>query len=172
MTNLMGFIQLRISVGSMKLSRKSDYALRALMALVERYGHGSAPLSVREIAYRYDVPRKFLEHIMLEMKSQGWVESIPGRDGGFRLAKSPETITMGEVVRHFDGILAPISCVSTSHYEPCSQEGVCRFRRVLLDVRNYIARLMDKSTLATVFAGPVVSRDEVFSPGMIYGDGI
>lgn len=154
----------------MKLSRKSDYALRALMSLVGHYGQG--PISVREIAERNDIPRKFLENIMLEMKSQGWVASISGRDGGFTLAKPPGEITMGQVVRHFDGILAPISCVSTSHYEPCSQEGVCRFRRVLLDIRNYIARLMDTATLASVFAGPVVRREEVFTPGMIYGEGI
>jgi Rrf2 family protein len=154
----------------MKLSRKSDYALRALMMLVAHVGKG--PVSVREIADRNDISRKFLENILLEMKSQGWVASIAGRDGGFVLAKPPEQITMGQVVRYFDGILAPISCVSTSHYEACSQEGVCRFRRVLLDIRNYIARLMDTATLSSVFAGPIVRHDEVFTPGLMYGDGI
>lgn len=154
----------------MKLSRKSDYALRALFTLVENYGRG--PISIREIAERNDIPRRFLEQIMLDMKSRGWVESIAGRDGGFILAKSPDDITMGQVVRHFDGILAPISCVSTSHYEPCSQEGVCRFRRVLLDIRNYVSRLMDDATLSRVFTGAIVRREEVFSPDMVYGEGI
>ena len=140
------------------------------MSLVGHYGQG--PISVRELSERNDIPRKFLENIMLEMKSQGWVTSVSGRDGGFALAKPPAEITMGQVVRYFDGILAPIACVSTSHYEACSQEGVCRFRRVLLDIRNYIARLMDTATLASVFAGPVVRREEVFTPGMIYGEGI
>ena len=65
---------------------------------------------------------------MLDLKSRGWVESLPGRDGGFVLAKPPGEITLGEVVRHFDGILSPVGCVSTSHYEPCSQESFCRFR--------------------------------------------
>ena len=152
----------------MKLSRKSDYALRALFSLVAYRGQG--PISIRVLAEENDIPRRFLEQIMLDLKSRGWVESIAGRDGGFVLAKKPEEITMGEIVRHFDGILAPISCVSTSHYEACSQEGVCRFRRVMLDIRNYIARLMDAATLESVFAGPVVRRDEVFSPGMIYGE--
>lgn len=154
----------------MKLSRKSDYALRALMALVGKYGQG--PVSIREMAGTYDIPRKFLEHIMLDLKSQGWVQSVPGRDGGFILAKRPEEITMGQIVRFFDGILAPIACVSTSHYEPCSQEGTCRFRRVLLNIRNYVARLMDGATLAAVFSGAIVSRDEVFSPELMCGDGI
>jgi Rrf2 family protein len=156
--------------GSMKLSRKSDYALRALFSLVAHRGQG--PISIRVLAEENDIPRRFLEQIMLDLKSRGWVESIAGRDGGFVLAKKPEEITMGEIVRHFDGILAPISCVSTSHYEACSQEGVCRFRRVMLDIRNYIARLMDNATLSTVFASAVVRREEVFSPELNYGDGI
>jgi Rrf2 family protein len=156
--------------GSMKLSRKSDYALRALFSLVAYRGQG--PVSIRVLAEQNDIPRRFLEQIMLDLKSRGWVESIAGRDGGFVLAKKPEEITMGEIVRHFDGILAPISCVSTSHYEACSQEGVCRFRRVMLDIRNYIARLMDEATLSTVFAGSIVRREEVFSPELNYGDGI
>jgi Rrf2 family protein len=155
---------------SMKLSRKSDYALRALFCLVAYRGQG--PISIRIIAEQNDIPRRFLEQIMLDLKSRGWVESIAGRDGGFVLAKKPEEITMGEIVRHFDGILAPISCVSTSHYEACSQEGVCRFRRVMLDIRNYIARLMDGATLSSVFAAAIVRREEVFSPELTYGDGI
>ena len=154
----------------MKLSRKSDYALRALFCLVAHRGEG--PISIRIIAEQNDIPRRFLEQIMLDLKSRGWVESIAGRDGGFVLAKKPEEITMGEIVRHFDGILAPIACVSTSHYEACSQEGSCRFRRVMLDIRNYIARLMDGATLSTVFAAAIVRRDEVFSPEFNYGDGI
>jgi len=154
----------------MRLSRKSDYALRALFTLVAHYGQG--PISIRELAERNDVPRRFLEHIMLDLKSKGWVRSIPGRIGGFELGKRPEEITMGEVVRHFDGILAPIGCVSTSHYEPCSQEPHCRFRRVLLDIRNYTARRMDQADLATVFAGAPVRHEEVFASEFTGGDGI
>ena len=63
----------------MKLSRKSDYALRAMMSLVGHYGQG--PVSIRTLAERHDIPRKFLENIMLDLKSQGWVESVAGRDG-------------------------------------------------------------------------------------------
>lgn len=154
----------------MKLSKKSDYALRALFTLVEHRGRG--PVSIREIAEKNDIPRRFLEQIMLDLKARGWVLSIPGRIGGFELAKDPSEITMGQVVRHFDGVLAPIPCVSTSHYEPCSREGACRFRRVMLDIRNYVSRMMDSATLAKVFAGSIVRREEVFSPEMTYGDGI
>lgn len=154
----------------MKLSRKSDYALRALMTLVERFGQG--PVSIRELSEINDVPRRFLEHIMLEMKAKGWVNSIAGRIGGFELAKRPEEISMGQIVRHFDGLLAPIGCVSVSNYEKCSQEKTCRFRRVLLEIRNYTSRLMDEANLAEVFGSAPVTQLEVFSAAFIGGDGI
>lgn len=166
----MDILQATESLVPMKLSRKSDYALRALMTLVERYGKG--PVSIRELAEKNDVPRGFLEHIMLDLKSQGIVNSIAGRVGGFVLARDPEEITMGEIVRHFDGLLAPIGCVSVSSYEPCSQEATCRFRRVLLDIRNYTARKMDSATLAEVFGSAPVTTEEVFAPVFIGGDGI
>lgn len=154
----------------MKLSRKSDYALRALFTLVDEFGEG--PVSIRVLAERNDIPRRFLEQIMLEMKSQGWVESIPGRDGGFVLAKRPDQLTMGAVVRFFDGILGPIGCVSMTHYEPCSQEASCRFRRVLLDIRNYTAKRMEEADLATIAAAAPVRRDEVFAEQFSLGGGI
>jgi Rrf2 family protein len=154
----------------MKLSMKSDYALRALFTLVEHYGAG--PIPIRELARRNDVPKRFLEHIMIELKQKGWVRSVAGRDGGYVLAKSPDSITMGQIVRHFDGLLAPIACVSASHYQRCSQERVCRFRRILLEFRNFSARLMDQSSLAAVCAGKPVSEAEVFAQALIDGDGI
>lgn len=154
----------------MKLSKKTDYALRALFTLVERYGQ--RPVSMNELAKINDVPKRFLEHIMLDLKKQGWVESTPGRSGGYVLARDPNSITMGQVVRYFDGILAPIGCVSMSHYEPCSQAYVCRFRRVLLEVRNMTARYMDGATLGAVYAGQPVSNEEIFRTDFEGGGGI
>jgi Rrf2 family protein len=145
----------------MKLSRKSDYALRALVYLTLNRTRG--PISIRELAVENDVPKRFLEQIMLEMKGKGWVTSAAGRIGGFKLAKEPDAITMGQVVRHFDGVLAPVWCVSVNQYQPCSQEPKCRFRRVLLDARNYVSLLMEQATLSKVALGSVVTRDEVFS---------
>lgn len=153
----------------MWVSKKSDYALRALFTLVDHYG--GTPIPIRELARRNDVPKRFLEQIMLALKAKGWVDSTAGIRGGYFLAKSPDKITMGEVVRHFDGVLAPIGCVSVKAYERCSQEPVCRFRRVFLDVRNYVANLMDRSTLSDVSKGAPVSQDEV-SAGFIGGEGI
>ncbi len=153
----------------MRISKKTDYALRALFTLVDHYGNG--PIPIRELARRNDVPKRFLEQIMLDLKAQGWVKSHAGIRGGYILAKKPEKITMGEVVRHFDGILAPIGCVSVTGYERCSQEPVCKFRRIFLDARNYIAGAMDRATLAEVAKGPPVTRREV-SAGFVGGEGI
>src|ERR1019366_5706056 len=113
-----------------KLSKKADYAFRVLFTLVDQQGTG--PMSMTQLAKRNDVPKKFLEHIMLDLKARGWVDSSPGRHGGYVLATAPERITMGQVVRHFDGLMAPIGCVSVSRNERCTQAHRCRFRRVLL----------------------------------------
>ncbi|HEV2437037.1 MAG TPA: Rrf2 family transcriptional regulator [Verrucomicrobiae bacterium] len=153
----------------MRISKRTDYALRALFTLLDHYR--GAPIPIRELARRNDVPKRFLEQIMLDLKAQGWVDSVAGIRGGYVLARSPEKITMGEVVRHFDGVLAPIECVSVMGYKRCSQEPVCRFRRVFLDTRNYIAGVMDRATLAEVAKGLPVSRQEV-SANFNGGEGI
>jgi Rrf2 family protein len=154
----------------MQLSMRTDYALRALFTLVEH--HGGQPIPIAELARRNDVPKRFLEHIMLDLKERGWVSSVAGKRGGYVLARSPERITMGEVVRHFDGYLAPIACVSVTDYKRCSQEPVCRFRRILLQSRNMVARLMDESTLADVMRGRPVSDREIAAHQGIDGEGI
>ncbi len=156
----------------MRVSKKTDYALRALFTLVEH--HGGAPIPIRELARRNDVPKRFLEQIMLGLKSQGWVDSTAGIRGGYFLARNPAKITMGEVVRYFDGILAPIDCVSVTGYQRCSQESVCRFRRVFFDARNYVAKLMDAATLAEVARGLPLTTKELTTgfTGFTGGEGI
>jgi Rrf2 family protein len=150
----------------MRISKRTDYALRALFTLVEFHGHG--PIPIRELARRNQVPKRFLEHILLDLKSQGWVTSLAGIRGGYQLAKAPEKITMGEIVRFFDGVISPIGCVSVSNYTRCSQEPVCRFRRVFLEARNFLTTLMDRATLADVAKGAPVTRHEVFA---VFSDG-
>lgn len=149
---------------------RTDYALRALVTLAEHWK--GLPIPIRELARRNDVPRKFLEQILLDLKAQGWVASMAGVRGGYVLARPPEKITLGQVVRHFDGILAPIACVSVHSYRRCSQEPVCKFRRVFLQVRNAAAQLMDHSTLADVIRSAPVSTSEVMSEAFSEGAGI
>jgi Rrf2 family protein len=153
----------------MRVSKRTDYALRALFTLVDH--HRGVPIPIRELARRNDIPKRFLEQIMLDLKSQGWVESAAGVRGGYVLGRSPDKITMGEVVRHFDGILAPIDCVSVTRYKRCSQEPVCRFRRVFFDARNYVAGIMDRTTLAEVARGLPLKKREL-STGFTEGEGI
>jgi Rrf2 family protein len=153
----------------MRVSKKTDYALRVMFTLVDHFG--GAPIPIRELARRNDVPKRFLEQIMLDLKAQGWVASTAGIRGGYVLAKNPAKITMGESVRPFDGILAPIECVSVTGYNRCTQESVCRFRRVFLDARNYVAGVMDRSTLGEVAKILPVSKLEVAS-GFTEGEGI
>jgi len=140
-----------------------------MFTLVDHYR--GAPIPIRELARRNDVPKRFLEQIMLDLKTQGWVDSVAGIRGGYVLARNPEKITMGEIVRYFDGVLAPIDCVSVKGYKRCSQEPVCRFRRVFLDTRNYIAGVMDLATLAEVARGTPVSKREL-STDFTGGEGI
>jgi Rrf2 family protein len=154
----------------MRLSRKADYALRVMLMLVDRKGDG--PISLTELAKKNDVPKRFLEHIMLSLKTQGWVASTAGRAGGYVLALPPERITLGQIIRHFDGVVAPVGCVSTSDFEPCSQSSTCRFRRVLLDIRNLTAAHLDNATLARVSHSEPVADQEVFKLELISGDGI
>src|ERR1700744_2256785 len=153
----------------MRVSKRTDYALRALFTLVDHFG--GLPFPIRELARRNDAPKRFLEQIMLPLKSQGWVDSSAGIRGGYFLAKNPSKITMGEVVRHFDGILAPIDCVSVTGYARCTQDSFCRFRRVFFDARNYVAGLMDKSTLADVAKGLPLTKSEVYA-GFSGGRGV
>jgi len=154
----------------MKLSKRTDYALRAIFTLVEEYP--GKPISIRELARVNRVPKRFLEQILLDMKTQGWIESYAGKFGGYRLARDPSGITMGEIVRFFDGILAPIGCVSISKHEPCTQARVCRFRRLMLRVRNVVADIMDKTTLANLYAESIVASDELMNQKFFGGEGI
>jgi Rrf2 family protein len=154
-----------------RISKKTDYALRALVMLVDRWEEGE-PISLAELARTNDVPKKFLEHIMLDLKEHGWVRSLPGRKGGYLLSVSPDRITLGQVIRTFDGVLAPIGCVSVTRHEACSQSSTCRFRRVFLDVRNLVARVMDNTTMATIASYAPVTNPEVFQLELTGGEGI
>jgi Rrf2 family protein len=153
----------------MKVSKKTDYALRALFAIAELKGES---ISTKNLSEYTDVPRRFLENIMLEMNNAGWVKSIPGRYGGYILAKDANDITLGEVIRYFEGMLAMISCVSVSNYEPCSQESKCYFRRVFLNIRNLTAQILDKTTIASCLQEKPIQKDDIYNEEFVGGLGI
>ncbi|MFA5058199.1 MAG: Rrf2 family transcriptional regulator [Opitutaceae bacterium] len=136
----------------MKLSKKGEYALRALIDLGIAGQVGRSLVQVTELASNEQLPVKFLEQIMQLLKEAGLVESERGKFGGYRLARPAGKISVGQVVRLIDGPLAPIGCVSQSAYEKCScpDETHCGLRMLMLDVRNAIASILDRYTLADV----------------------
>lgn len=136
----------------MRLSKKGEYALRSLINLGIAAEVKRSLVQVAELAETEQLPVKFLEQIMQALKEAGLVESVRGKFGGYRLAKPARQITIGEVVRLIDGPLAPIGCVSQSAYEKCTcpDEVHCGLRMLMLDVRNAIAGILDRYTLADV----------------------
>lgn len=136
----------------MKLSKKGEYALRALIDLGIAAEVGRKLLQVTEIAEKEKIPIKFLEQVMQTLKEDGLIESQRGKFGGYRLALPSKNIPMGRVIRLIDGPLAPIGCVSHTAYEPCScpDEAHCGLRMLMLDVRNAIAGILDRYSLADV----------------------
>src|SRR5580704_1820972 len=138
----------------MKVSKKGEYALRSLINLGIAAEMDRKLVQVSELAESEQLPVKFLEQILQALKEAGYVESERGKFGGYRLAKPARKITIGEVVRLIDGPLAPIRCVSQSAYEKCTcpDEEHCGLRMLMLDVRNAIAGILDRYTLADVVA--------------------
>lgn len=136
----------------MKLSKKGEYALRALIDLGIAAEVGRELVQVGELADKELIPIKFLEQIMQELKTAGLVISQRGKFGGYRLSRPASEISVGSVIRLIDGPLAPIGCVSQTAYEKCScpDETHCGLRMLMLDVRNAIAGILDRYSLADV----------------------
>ncbi len=136
----------------MKLSKKGEYALRSLINLGIAAEVGRSLVQVSELADNEQLPVKFLEQIMQVLKEAEFVESVRGKFGGYRLAKPASKIPIGAIVRLIDGPLAPIGCVSQTAYEKCTcpDEEHCGLRMLMLDVRNAIAGILDRYTLADV----------------------
>jgi Rrf2 family protein len=136
----------------MKLSKKGEYALRSLINLGIAAEMKRKLVQVSELAESEQLPVKFLEQILQALKEAGIVASQRGKFGGYRLARPARKIYIGEVVRLIDGPLAPIGCVSQTAYEPCTcpDEAHCGLRMLMVDVRNAIADILDRYTLADV----------------------
>ena len=129
------------------LSMKAKYALRALTTLAR---HTPDTLPARQIAVEARVPEKFLEAILLDLRHAGFVRSRRGPDGGHGLARAPESIAIGDLIRTIDGPLAPIRCASLTAYRPCEDcpdPEACAVRSLMTDVRHAIAGVLDQHTL-------------------------
>ncbi len=136
----------------MKLSKRGEYAFRALIDLGIAHQAGRDRVRLNEIIEKQNIPSAFLEQIFVQLREAGIVSAKRGKDGGYFLAKPADSISMGQIVRLIDGPLAPIPCVSQTQYERCTcpDEEHCGLRMLMLDVRNSIADIMDRYTLAHV----------------------
>lgn len=152
----------------MHLTKKGEYALRTLIRLGLARRIGRDVVSASELAEGENLPFKFIENILQQLRRAGYVESRRGKDGGLRLAKPMKAITIGEIVRFIDGRLAPIGCASETDYEKCScpDEQHCGLRMLMIDVRNAIARILDGYTLDDVVSVTLrkFQRDGVAPP--------
>lgn len=137
----------------MRLSKRGEYGLRAAIHLANAQKHSPDLLvQVKDISVQEKIPTKYLEQILLALKNTGLLHSKMGVGGGYYLAKSPEKISLGQIIRVLDGPLAPIRCVSHMAYETCGcpDEGSCGLRMVMGDVRDAISNILDNTTLADV----------------------
>lgn len=132
----------------MRLSVRGEYALRAMLAL--GLHEGDSVVRIQAIADGQRIPKRFLEQILNDLKDAGVVVSRRGIQGGYRLARPPEKISLAEIIRHIDGPLAPVSCVSEKFYEPCTcpDESRCGIRSVMREVRDAVSDMLEGVTLA------------------------
>jgi Rrf2 family protein len=141
------------------LSQKARYALRALFVLGAQATE--EPVMIADIAEQANVPRKFLEQILLELKKRGIVHSMRGKFGGYSLGRKPDDISFAEVIRVIDGPLALSPCASRTAYrkcDDCEDEVTCAIRKVLLDVRDSTAGILESHTLGWALAEEKAAR--------------
>ena len=136
----------------MKLSLRGEYALRALLVLGLNYKQ--SVVRIQTISQQQNIPKRFLEQILNDLKSAGAVESKRGVAGGYRLARPPKEISLATVIRHIEGALAPVSCVSEGFYEKCScpEEARCAIRSVMKEVRDAEVNILEKLSVADLCA--------------------
>lgn len=157
----------------MHLSKKSEYALRATINLGIAAEVGRATVSGAELAEANRLPLKFVERILQELREAGIVETHRGKFGGYSLAKPANEIGVGQLIRLIDGRLAPICCASENAYQPCTcpDEDHCGLRMVMIDVRNAIANILDRYTIAQVVEVTIrkMRRDGIVPPFSVAG---
>jgi Rrf2 family protein len=133
------------------ISKRTQYGLKAMLALGTRFGQG--PVLIATLSKEESIPLKFLEGILLDLKSSGLLVSKKGKGGGYFLERSPATITVGSIIRMMEGPLAPLPCASETAFRPCPEcpdVEHCGTRIIMRQVRDAIAEVLDTTTLADV----------------------
>ncbi len=132
----------------MKLTSRSEYALLALVYLARNDSEGF--ISVETVAVAQEIPPKFLEQILLALKRAKYLRSSKGQHGGYRLARPADKISLAEVIRLFDGALAPTESVSLNFYEPTPIEKEQNLVAVFKEIRDYVSNMLETTTIADV----------------------
>ena len=132
------------------LSKKSQYALKALSYLVEKQNEG--PILISEIAERKKIPLKFLENILLELKKAAILDSKKGKGGGYFFSVNPKDISLAKIIRLVNGPIAMIPCVSINFHEQClnCNQQHCGLHDVLIEVRDSSLAILEKKTLLDI----------------------
>ncbi len=136
------------------LQKKTKYAIKALLELAKRYKEAK-PMRISEISETANIPRKFLEAILVELRDHGVVASKMGATGGYYLIQHPEEIMLSNVIRLTRGPISLLPCVSLNFYERCKEcvsEEECGLRNVILDVRDASIRILSKTSLADILS--------------------
>lgn len=143
----------------MKLSVRGEYALRALTHL--GLHHGPGVIRVQEIAKEQNIPKRFLEQILNALRNGRFVESRRGITGGYRLARPASEIRLADVIRHLEGALAPVGCVSEKFYEKCNcpNERLCALRSIMKEVRDAIAGILEERTVADLVERAILLKE-------------
>ncbi|MBL9055370.1 MAG: Rrf2 family transcriptional regulator [Rhodobacteraceae bacterium] len=144
------------------ITQKMKYALKALLTLADEAARPrSEPLTIEEIARRSGTPKRFLEHILLEVRNAGIIASIRGRSGGYSLIKAPGEVSISELLRTIDGPIAPLPCLSRRAYhrcEDCVDEASCRIRKVFAEVFWSYLVIIDSLTLEDMLRSGAVAE--------------
>ncbi len=130
----------------MRVSAKELYGLRAMSEFAEHYGHG--PLSLARVAERQGISQAYLEQIAIDLRRSDLLSSKRGAHGGYHLARAPEAITIGDVIRALEGSILPVQCVEDQKCEPCAMENGCSARGIWEQVRDRLVETLDSITLA------------------------
>ena len=151
------------------ISKRTQYGLKAVLALGRRYGEG--PVLIATLADTERIPLKFLEVILLALKGQGLLDSKKGKHGGYQLSRPPSTITVGSLVRMLEGPLAPLPCASELAFQPCEECGdveSCGTRIIMRQVRDAVADVLDRTTLADLIRRSDAARAAKSPEALMY----
>ncbi|MDG4946838.1 Rrf2 family transcriptional regulator [Weeksellaceae bacterium KMM 9713] len=147
------------------ISKKTKYAINALVYIAKNKKH--EPISVMTISEHQNIPVKFLENILFELKKAKILSSKRGKYGGYLLNDSPDNIHMAQVMRLFDGAIALLPCVTYNYYEKCEEcvdEATCGIRQVAMEIRNETVKRLKESTLKDIIQREAILKNESLNP--------